>query len=139
MATPPNEFAQYCCDLLNAAGRCVARRMFGGYGISTEGLTVAILADLGAGEKLWLKADEQSRPRFEAEGCQRFVYLAKDKTMSMNYYSAPDEAMESPQLMAPWARLALEAALKARQPKPATRRAAKTTAPGKPKARVKAG
>lgn len=141
MTTPPNEFARYCCDLLSAAGSCVARRMFGGYGISTDGLTLAIVADLGGGEKLWLKADEASRPRFEAAGCQRFVYLAKGKPMSMNYYSAPDEAMESPQQMAPWARLALQAALSARQSKPAARRAAKTRATErpKPKAGVKAG
>ena len=122
MASPPNEFAQYCCDLLSTAGPCLARRMFGGYGISTDGLTLAILADLGAGEKLWLKADEASRSVFEAAGCERFVYQAKGKPMSMNYYSAPDDAMESPALMAPWARLALEAALKARQSKPVARR-----------------
>lgn len=133
MAAPPNEFAQYCCDLLIEVGPCVARRMFGGYGISTEGLTLAILADLGAGEKLWLKADDVSRPLFEAAGCERFVYLAKGKSMSMNYYSAPDEAMESPALMAPWGRLALEAALKARQSKPASKPKSKT------KTRVKAG
>ena len=81
--------------------------------------------DLGAGEKLWLKADETSRPKFEAAGCERFTYLAKGKPMGMNYYSAPDEAMESPPSMAPWARLALEAALKARQSKPKAKRAAK--------------
>lgn len=34
----------------------------------------------------------------------------------MNHYSAPEEAMESPELMAPWARLALDCALKARKP-----------------------
>jgi DNA transformation protein len=96
--------------------------MFGGYGISIDGLTLAMLADLGAGEKLWLKADETSRSVFEAAGCERFVYQAKAKPMSMNYYSAPDDAMESPALMAPWARLALEAALKARQSKPVSRR-----------------
>lgn len=139
MATPPNEFAQYCCDLLSALGPCVARRMFGGYGISTDGLTVAILADLGAGEKLWLKADEASRRVFEAAGCERFVYLAKGKSMSMNYYSAPDEAMESPALMAPWGRLALAAALKARQAKPASKPKATAKVKVKPKARVKAG
>ena len=115
MASPSHEFAQYCCELLSAVGPCVARRMFGGYGISTEGLTVAILADLGAGEKLWLKADATSRPLFEAAGCERFVYLAKNKPMSMNYYSAPDDAMESVQLMTPWARLALAAAVTARK------------------------
>lgn len=122
MASSPNEFAQYCCDLLSTVGPCVARRMFGGYGISTAGLTLAVLADLGAGEKLWLKADEASRSVFEAAGCERFVYQAKDKPMSMNYYSAPDDAIESPALMAPWARLAFEAALKARQSKPVARR-----------------
>ena len=139
MAAPPNEFARYCCDLLIKAGPCVARRMFGGYGISTDGITLALLADLGAGEKLWLKADEASRPLFEAAGCERFVYMAKGKTMSMNYYSAPDDAMESPQQMAGWARLALEAALKARQSKPAAKRSVKAKSPGRTKAGIKAG
>ena len=141
MASPRNEFAQYCCDLLNAVGPCVARRMFGGYGISSDGLTLALLVDLGDGEKLWLKADETSRPVFEGAGCARFTYLAKGQAKSMNYYSAPDDAMESAQLMAPWARLALEAALKAHQSKPVVRRAAKTKtkAPGRSRSGVKAG
>jgi DNA transformation protein len=127
MPAPASEFALYCCELLSTMGPCVARRMFGAYGISTEGLTLAILADLGSGEKLWLKADEASRPVFENAGCERFVYLAKGKPMSMNYYSVPDDALESPQLMAPWARLALEAALGARESKPVTKSVRKTT------------
>lgn len=139
MAAPRNEFAQYCCDLLSAVGPCVARRMFGGYGISNDGLTLALLVDLGDGEKLWLKADESSRPVFEGAGCARFTYLAKGQAKSMNYYSAPDDAMESAQLMAPWARLALEAALKAHQAKPVSRRTAKARAPSKSRSDVKAG
>jgi len=82
-------------------------------------LTLAILADLGSGEKLWLKASETSRGAFEVAGCKRFVYLAKGKAMSMNYYCVPDEALESPQSMAPWARMALQAALAARVPRTA--------------------
>ena len=117
MPAPASEFAVYCCELLSTVGPCVARRMFGAYGISTEGLTLAILADLGSGEKLWLKVSETSRPVFEAAGCERFVYLAKSKPMSMNYYCVPDEALETHQAMATWARMALEAALAARQPK----------------------
>jgi DNA transformation protein len=35
----------------------------------------------------------------------------------MNYYSAPEDAMDSPQAMAIWARLSLEAAIEARKPK----------------------
>jgi DNA transformation protein len=117
MATHLNEFAQYCCELLSTAGPCVAKRMFGGYGISTDGLTIAILVNLGQGDKLWLKASPQATSLFESAGCERFTYLAKGKVRSMGYYSAPEEAMESTNEMAPWARLALDAALAARQPK----------------------
>lgn len=108
------DFAQYCCELLAPIGPCVARRMFGGFGISTGGLTLAIVADLGQGLQLWLKADDTSRAQFEGAGCTRFTYLAAGVAKSMNYYSAPDAAMESPDAMRPWARLALDSALKAR-------------------------
>lgn len=117
MTQRTSEFAQYCCELLSTAGPCVAKRMFGAYGISIDGLTIAILADLGEGEKLWLKASPEVAAHFEAAGCQRFSYLAKGKTRSMGFYSAPAEAMESVHEMAPWARLAMASALAARRPK----------------------
>jgi len=119
MKSRRDEFAHYCCELLSTVGPCVLRRMFGGYGISTDGLTIAILADLGQGEKLWLKASPESSAKFASAGCERFTYMAKGQPRSMGYYSAPDEAMESVSEMAPWARLALAAALEARQPKKA--------------------
>lgn len=111
------EFVQHCLDLLASAGPCVAKRMFGGWGISTGGLTLAIVADLGDGERLWLKADATTLHRFESAGCRPFVYLAKTKPMTLNYRSAPDDAMESPALMRPWATLALDAAVRARASK----------------------
>ncbi len=91
--------------------------MFGAWGISTGGYNVAIVANLGAGERLWLKADGAIRSYYEVAGCERFTYTAKGVQRSVNYYSAPDEAMESAQLMAPWARQALECALKAHSAK----------------------
>ena len=112
------DLANYCCDLLRCAGPCVAKRMFGGYGISTDGLTIAILTDLGNGEKLWLKGDEATRSRYEAAGCQIFTYAAKGVPRSMHYFSSPEEAMDSPDAMRPWAALALECALRARAAKP---------------------
>ncbi len=112
-ATTQPEFVVYCLDLLASTGPCVAKRMFGGWGISTGGLTLAIIADLGDGERLWLKADATTLPRFEAAGCKPFVYLAKSKPMTLSYRSAPDEAMESPALMRPWGLLALDAAVRA--------------------------
>ncbi|WP_296924865.1 TfoX/Sxy family protein [Polaromonas sp.] len=122
--------------------------MFGGFGISTDGLNIALLADLGGGDTLWLKADEETRSLFEAVGCRPFMYKAKGKAMKLNYYSAPEDAMESPQLMAQWARLSLACALKSRAAKavrarpvasPVTKRGSSTSkavpsAPARPKA-----
>ena len=112
------DFANYCCDLLGAIGTCTAKRMFGGFGISTDGLTIAILADLGDGEKLWLKGDDSTRSRYEAAGCKIFTYPMKGVPRSMNYFSSPEEAMDSPDAMRPWAMLALECALRAQALKP---------------------
>ena len=91
--------------------------MFGSWGISTGGYTIAIVADRGAGERPWLKADGAIRSYYEVAGCERFTYTAKGVQRSVNYYSAPPEAMESPELMSPWARQALECALKAQSAK----------------------
>jgi len=55
MTSQPNEFVRYCCELLSTVGPCVARRMFGGYSLSTDGLTLAILADLGLVRSFGLK------------------------------------------------------------------------------------
>lgn len=139
MAADPS-FAQHCCELLApTVGPCVAKRMFGGWGISADGRTLAIVADLGDGITLWLKGDEETRASFEDAGCRRFTYEMQGVPRSMGYYSAPEEALESPQLMAPWARQALASAVRqsgkatrsrtattsqASRTKPATRRAA---------------
>ena len=129
MATTPSDFALYCCEILSSAGPCTAKRMFGGWGISTDGLTIAIIADLGRGEKLWLKANDESRQAWEAAGCERFTYSAsKDGepvSRGMNYYSAPEDAMDSAHAMAAWARMALQAALMAKNTKKSPKKAIK--------------
>lgn len=124
------DFASYCCDLLSSAGPCVAKRMFGGFGISTDGLTLAILADLGDGEKLWLKGDEAARSQYEAAGCAMFTYDARGVPRSMNYFSAPEDAMDSADAMRPWAALALLCAARAQaaKRKPAAKAVSKVAA-----------
>lgn len=127
------DFAQYCCELLSSAGACVPKRMFGGFGISVDGLTIAIIADLGAGEKLWLKGDEATRSQYAAAGCAMFIYDAKGEPRSMNYFSAPEEAMDSADAMRTWAALALECAVRAQAgkrkstSKPSAKSSAKTS------------
>jgi DNA transformation protein and related proteins len=134
--TTSKEFASYCCDLLASAGPCVAKRMFGGFGISTAGLNIALLVDLGGGDKLWLKADNLGRSRYEAAGCARFTYDTKHGPRSVDYYSTPEEAMDSPDTMRPWAALALECALRARAAKPVAKPRAQSAGVKRPLAKV---
>jgi DNA transformation protein len=113
------DFADYCCELLSGVGSPVAKRMFGGWGISVDGLTIAVIADLGklggSNQKLYLKVDEVTKAQFEVAGGKRFEMESKDgKPMGMNYFTTPDETMESPDSMLPWARLALNVALDAK-------------------------
>jgi DNA transformation protein and related proteins len=108
-------FVDHCLELLTPLGQSRARRMFGGHGLYVDDVFIAIIA----AERLYLKVDAASLPQFEAEGCEPFIYDAKGHTLSLRYFSAPQGAMDSPALMQGWARLALEAALRARAAKPA--------------------
>lgn len=104
------DFVAYCSELLSTVGEVRARRMFGGWGLYADGVFIAIIV----GEILYLKTDEQTRSQFVRAGSKPFEYTARGKQRtSTGYWSAPPEAMDSPALMAPWARLALEAALRA--------------------------
>lgn len=139
------DFVTHCVELLSTAGPVRVNRMFGGYGFYVDGLFCALVAY----DRLYLKGGPDDRARFEAEGCEPFRYSAKDQEqVSLSYWSAPADAMESPALMAPWVRLAVQAALatraakapvKRRRPKPrsttsaATRRAAPRKAAAKKK------
>ena len=129
------DFADYCCELLSGVGKPTAKRMFGGFAVYVEDVSIAWLLDLNKDNnaKLFLKASDETRAQYEAAGCQRFVYDMKGVPKSVNYYTAPDDAMESPDAMLPWARLALRCALEA---KATAKPKAKTTA--KPTAKTKA-
>ena len=109
-----SELVSHCCELFAPLGAVRTRRMFGGHGFYVDDVFIALIA----GERLYLKVDAQTRPLFEAAGCEPFVYDAAGKNVSLGYFSAPEEAMESPPLMQPWARHALSAALRARAAKP---------------------
>jgi DNA transformation protein and related proteins len=141
MASTRDEFTSHCVDLLSPLGAVRAKRMFGGVGLYVDEVFIALIAF----DRLYLKVDAQTRPRFEAAGCEPFVYDAANKSVAMSYFSAPEDAMESPPLMQNWARLALEAALRARAAKPpsAPRKAAavppaKPARPRKPAAKAAA-
>lgn len=110
MPTPIPDFVTYCCELLNAAGHVAPRRMFGGFGLSCEGMNIALIIS----DTLYLKVDVDTRAQFERAGCEPFRYDKKSGEVGvMSYFTAPPEAMESPAEMAQWARLAMGAARRA--------------------------
>ena len=105
-----DDYATYLTDVFREFGRVTVRRMFGGYGIYHDGLMFALAAD----ETLYLKVDDESIGRFEAEGLPPFTFDMNGRTASMSYHQAPAEVTEDPAQAAIWARIAYEAALRAR-------------------------
>lgn len=104
-------FVEHCLELLSPLGSTRANRMFGGYGLYIDNLCVALVSR----DTLYLKVDEPNRAAFEGARCQIFVYETKNgETGSLSYFTAPEEAMESPHEIIPWARRALAAAVAAR-------------------------
>ena len=118
-------------ELLESLGTITVRRMFGGAGLYVEGLIVG----LEIAGTLYLKTDASSRERFADAGGRPFVYDGKDKQVTVaSYWTPPDDAMDSPEAMRPWARLALEAALRSAAAKPAKKKATakRSRKPAKP-------
>jgi DNA transformation protein len=120
-------------ELLEPVGRVTVRRMFGGAGLYVDGLIVGLEVE----GTLFLKTDEQTRQAFADAGGTPFVYDGKGKPITMSYWTTPDDAMDSPEAMRPWARLALEATLRSAASRPAKKKAAakrllKPAKPAKP-------
>lgn len=105
-----SEYLDYLRELFQEFGPVSARRMFGGHGIFFDGLMIGLVAD----DTLYLKADEQSAPKFAEQELPRFEYSKRGKPVSMSYYLAPAEALEDPAAMREWAELAYQAALRSR-------------------------
>ena len=128
-----DEFIDYVMELLGPFGTVRTRRMFGGHGVYLDGLMFALVFD----DALYLKADEMNRIEYEQAGCEIFGYARQGKRATLNFFRAPEDAMESPQLMLPWARSAYAAALRANAKKLAAEQA-KALAKTDPSAKTQA-
>lgn len=131
-----DEFIEYVMELFGPFGTAGVRRMFGGHGVYLDGLMFAIVSE----DMLYLKADEMNRAEFEQAGCEIFGYARKGKRATLKFFRAPEEAMESPELMLPWARTAYAAALRTNAKKQVAAQAqgAGNIARPRPEAKVRA-
>jgi DNA transformation protein len=113
----------FLIDLFADFGPVTIRRMFSGFGISADGTNFALALRAG----LYLRADEQTIPQFEAEGSQPFQYQTRTKTVTVNsYWQLPARLFDDSEDLAAWARAALAAAQRAAlRKRPKARKAAK--------------
>ncbi|MGF6433001.1 MULTISPECIES: TfoX/Sxy family protein [Bradyrhizobium] len=127
---------EFLTDLFADFGPVTLRRMFSGYGISADGTNFALALRAG----LYFRADEETIPQFEAEGCGPFQYQTRSKTVTVNsYWQLPARLFDDSEELAVWARSALGAAQRAALRKRPRKRAAarKSKAPAKKTAATK--
>ena len=113
----------FLIDLFADFGPVTIRPMFSGFGISADGINFAMALRAG----LFFRADEQTIPRFEAEGSKAFQYQTSTKTVTVNsYWQLPERLYDDPEELTGWARAALAAAQRAAlRKRPKARKAAK--------------
>jgi DNA transformation protein len=100
----------FLIDLFAGFGPVTIRRMFSGFGISADGTNFGLALRGG----LFLRADDQTIPRFEAEGCTPFQYQTRAKTVTVgSYWQLPERLYDDPDELTDWARASLAAAQRA--------------------------
>lgn len=116
---------EFLTDLFIDFGPVTLRRMFSGYGISSDGTNFALALRAG----LYFRADDRTIPQFEAEGAKPFQYQTRSKTVTVNsYWQLPARLFDDAEELAVWARLALAAAQRAALRKPPRKRSVARTA-----------
>ena len=109
----------HSCELFAGFGPVAVKRMFGGAGVYAGETIFAIVID----GVVYLKADGQTVPAFEAEGLTPFSYEAKVKRLVMSYWRIPDRLYDDREELAQWSREAVSAAQRAAASKaPGTKR-----------------
>lgn len=94
-------------ELFAGLGAVSVRRMFGGAGLYAEG----IMFGLVSGGEIYLKADAETVPRFEAEGCGPFEYGTKTGRRAIaSFRKLPERLYDDADELAEWARDAIHAA-----------------------------
>ena len=106
--------------VLDQLGRAIpgirSRPMFGGVGIYSGQLFFALIAH----DTLYFKVDESTRPDFEAWGMGPFRPFG-DEGGTMKYYQLPEEVLEDPEALRPWAEKAVAIARKSKARRPSRR------------------
>lgn len=99
----------FLVDLFAPFARVTTRRMFSGHAVYRDGIVFALALRGG----LYLKADRETAPLFDAEGLAPFTYATRagDKILT-SYWRMPDACFDDEHELKRWAAIAWQAALR---------------------------
>lgn len=123
------EFREHILDLLRPLGAVTTRAMFGGHGLFLNGAIFGLLAS----DRVYFKSDATNAKVFEAADLQPFRPFPDRPSgkarpnpesagfaggpsanpYTMGYYEPPESALEDGEELCRWARLGVEASIKA--------------------------
>lgn len=112
MPAPRDKFVDYLEEAFAPLGEISSKRMFGGHCLYCDGIVFALVADAA----VYLKADDQTIPEFEARGLSPFRPFP-DQDMVMKYYATPPEVFEDPEALVHWVGGAVACGRRAQKPK----------------------
>ena len=101
-------FRTYLLEQLGQIRPVTSRPMFGGLCFFAEGRAFALVA----GDTLYFKVDDTTRPDFERLGMEPFRPFGEDS--AMGYYEVPADVVEDAMQLAAWMRKAIDVASKAK-------------------------
>ncbi|MDX2243114.1 MAG: TfoX/Sxy family protein [Leptolyngbyaceae cyanobacterium bins.302] len=104
-------FCELVLQHLNQVAPVTARAMFGGYGIYTDSVIFALIADA----TLYFKVDDSNRNDFLAAGMKPFTYEAKGKPIEMSYCQLPEAVWQDLAMLATWVEKSVAVARRAKR------------------------
>jgi len=100
---------------LTPLGHFRARAMFGGHGLYLDDLMFGLIFE----DRLYLKADDESRPMFERAKSEPFVYdSGKGRIITTSYWLCPQAALTEAAKLRAWVGRAHAAARRVKAKKP---------------------
>ncbi|MCA0920908.1 TfoX/Sxy family protein [Pseudooceanicola nanhaiensis] len=106
------EFLDHVLELFDPLGPLRVKRMFSGAGLFLD--EDAMIAMISSSGTVYMKADDTTRPAFEAAGSFPFSYTRGEVTRVIpSWMALPESALDDPDEAMDWARRAVDPALAA--------------------------
>lgn len=104
-------FLTYVIEQLNECADITHRKMFGGVGFYAGAVFFGIIA----GDELYFKVDDKTKPVFEKRGMEPFRPYGDER--SMNYYQVPADVLEDVDELSKWVQEAVAVGARSKKDK----------------------